>query len=235
MLLLLLSFLLLLFLLLLLMMLLCEKRMKEREISKRVTRNYIMLSVTFFPENCLNDGCDSNVKALLFFFYNKKMLEKFPKEILLDAFSLLTLQDKFQCLFICKNWYAFVMFDLGLHQKLSFLQSSKQLEDAFALFKANPNIGKTVIDLKMEQDSFDFEFVMPLPKILPNLKNLELVALFGWAHVRLPFSYKWSCSFKRIQGLGQARKHQRLDSHPIIPIYAGFCNLLKSHKDYSPV
>lgn len=104
------------------------------------------------------------------------MFKKLPKEVLLYLFSLVNLNRKLECLLVCKDWYDFVMFDVGVHQKSSFIKSPTRLEDAFALFKSKPTIGESVVDLKIHQNSFDSQFIISQPKVLSNLINLELIA-----------------------------------------------------------
>lgn len=99
-------------------------------------------------------------------------MDTLPKEIFISIISLLTQQDKFNCIQVCHDWHRIIS-SSSLYHHLEF-KSTEQLKCAMPWFEANDCfLGRHVQQLNLLQCDPDLSLLESLPTMFPNTKELK--------------------------------------------------------------
>ncbi|KAI7892492.1 uncharacterized protein EV154DRAFT_504623 [Mucor mucedo] len=98
-------------------------------------------------------------------------MNKLPKETLILLFSQLDVEDRLECILVCRNWYTVITENI-LYKKLNF-SNIDRFNKAIDLFDEKRSFGCFVNDLTIKGCEIDIFSILSMPKLFPNVKNLS--------------------------------------------------------------
>lgn len=115
-----------------------------------------------------------NRRSSFFFFFLKLLttMNKLRTEVLIPIFSQLSINDKLECILVCKKWYI-IMAENSLYMQLSF-SNVNNFNKALDLFDKKQKFGCYVESLTISPScEIDTVSIFLMPRQFPNLKHLN--------------------------------------------------------------
>lgn len=98
-------------------------------------------------------------------------MRDFSEELIIPTISLLDMNSKLKCLFVCRKWCRIISHCRILYQQIKF-RSPTKFNEAVELFENTGNSGRYVESLIIEECLINFISVLLMPRRFPNLKML---------------------------------------------------------------
>lgn len=112
----------------------------------------------------------------IFCFVLKIFMEKLSTEVLIPIFSQLDINNKLECILVCKKWHNIITRNT-LYKQLKF-KNIVTFNRAINLFNKKQEFGQLVEVLLIEKFELDIFSILFMPTKFPNLKTLD------WSEVK---------------------------------------------------